>query len=79
MVIMPDITNKEYAVKIRNEIRSYMVAKGHTYSSVAELLKSKFGLNVTAQSLNNKLTRGSLRYIDAIHIADVLGYKIKWE
>ena len=64
---------------IRNEIRSYMVAKGHTYKSVAILLKNKFGVNVTAQSLNNKLSRGSLRYIDAKNIAEVLGYKIRWE
>ena len=56
-----------------------MVARGHTYKSVAQLLNSKLGLNVTAQSLNNKLARGSLRYIDAKNIADVLGYKIKWE
>jgi len=66
-------------IDIRNEIRSYMVAKGHTYKSVAALLREKSGENVTAQSLNNKLARGSLRYIDAKNIADVLGYKIKWE
>ena len=64
---------------IRNEIRSYMVARGQTYKSVAALLTDKFGGNITAQSLNNKLARGSLRYIDAKNIADVLGYKIKWE
>ena len=64
---------------IRNEIRSYMVARGQTYKSVASLLTNKFGENITAQSLNNKLARGSLRYIDAKNIADVLGYKIKWE
>jgi len=66
-------------IDIRNEIRSYMVAKGHTYKSVAELLTHKFGENVTAQSLNNKLSRGSLRYIDAKNLAEVLGYKIRWE
>lgn len=64
---------------IRNEIRSYMVARGQTYKSVAALLSDKFGEKITAQSLNNKLARGSLRYIDAKNIADVLGYKIKWE
>ena len=56
-----------------------MVARGHTYKSVALLLKNKFGENITAQSLNNKLARGSLRYIDAKNIAEVLDYKIKWE
>jgi len=65
--------------EIRYEIRSYMVKKGQTYKSVAELLSNKFGENVTAQSLNNKLARGSLRYIDAKQIADVLGYKINWD
>ena len=56
-----------------------MVARGQTYKSVAVMLKNRFGNNVTAQSLNNKLARGSLIYIDAKNIADVLGYKIKWE
>lgn len=73
------VDKKEVFNEIRNEIRSYMVAKGQTYKSVANLLKDKFGESVTAQSLNNKLTRGSLRYIDAKQIADVLGYKIRWE
>ena len=70
---------KDVSNDIRYEIRSYMVAKGQTYKSLANLLKNKFGESVTAQSLNNKLTRGSLRYIDAKQIADVLGYKIRWE
>ena len=56
-----------------------MVARGQTYQSVAQMLNKKFGLKFTAQSLNNKLARGSLRYSDAKLIADVLEYKIKWE
>lgn len=77
--IMSDEMSKEFYNDIRYEIRSYMVARGQTYQSVANLLNKKFGLRVTAQSLNNKLARGSLRYSDAKLIADVLGYKIKWE
>ena len=69
----------DYINSIRNEIRAYMVMRGRTYKTVAEMLTQKFGENVTAQSLNNKLARGSLRYIDAKNIAEVLGYKIKWE
>lgn len=70
---------EDYINSIRNEIRAYMVMRGQTYKTVAEMLTQKFGENVTAQSLNNKLARGSLRYIDAKNIAEVLGYKIKWE
>lgn len=71
--------DKEFITDIRNEIRSYMVARGQTYQSVAKLLSERFGERVTAQGLNNKLARGSLRYADAKNIAEVLGYKIKWE
>jgi hypothetical protein len=69
----------DYVNSIRNEIRSYIVRRGETYKTVAEKLTQRFGENISAQSLNNKLARGSLRYIDALNIAEVLGYKIKWE
>lgn len=76
---MSEEISENFYNDIRHEIRSYMVAKGQTYQSVADKLNKKFGLKVTAQSLNNKLARGSLRYSDAKLIADVLDYKIKWE
>lgn len=76
---MSEKFNQNFFKDIRNEIRSYMVARGQTYQSVAQLLNRRFGLKFTAQSLNNKLARGSLRYSDAKLIADVLDYKIKWE
>lgn len=49
MIIMSDKLKKDFADDIRNEIRSYMVARGQTYQSVANLLSSKFGMRVTAQ------------------------------
>ena len=70
---------KRYINDIRNEIRAYMVMRGHSYKTVANLLTEKLGKSVTAQMINNKLARGSLRYIDAKNIAEVLGYKIRWE
>lgn len=76
---MPDKLTQDFFTDIRNEIRSYMVARGQTYQSVATLLNKRFGLHFTAQSINNKLARGSLRYSDAKLIAEVLDYKIKWE
>lgn len=76
---MSEELNNEFFNDIRNEIRSYMVARGHTYQSLSKLLNKRFGLKCTAQSINNKLARGSLRYADAKLIAQVLDYKIKWE
>ena len=63
----------DYINEIRNEIRSYMVLRGQTYKTVAEKLTKRFGEPVSAQALNNKLARGSLRYVDAKNIAEVLG------
>lgn len=79
IICMSDKLDKDFFNDIRYEIRSYMVARGQTYQSVAHLLNKRFGLNTTAQSINNKLSRGSLRYSDAKLIAEVLDYKIKWE
>ncbi len=36
------LLKKNQIKDIRNEIRSYMVARGQTYSSVASLLREKF-------------------------------------
>lgn len=74
-----DNSDTYYIDEIRNEIRAYMVLKGHSYRTLANLLSKKLGKCITSQMISNKLSRGSLRYIDAKNIAEVLGYKIKWE
>ncbi len=65
--------------KIRNELKGYIHMRGMTYEKVAALLTQKYGKRVTAQSLNNKIARGSIRYIDILQICEVLDYKIRWE
>ena len=65
--------------QIRNELKGYIHMRGMTYEKVATLLTQKYGKRVTAQSLNNKIARGSIRYIDILQICEVLGYKIRWE
>lgn len=73
------MTEEQLMKQIRNELKGYIHMKGMTYEKVAKLLTEKYGKNVTAQSLNNKIARGSIRYIDILQICSVLGYKIKWE
>lgn len=68
----------EMQTKIKNEIRSYMVAKGHTFESLAKLMSEKYKRNDTPQNISNKLQRGSIKYAEVIEIAEVLGYKITW-
>ena len=64
--------------KLKNEIRSYMVKKGYSVQKVVELINQKYGRNDSGQNLTNKLHRGTLRYKEALEIADVIGYRIEW-
>lgn len=69
----------EMQKRIKNEVRSYMVAQGHTFESLAKLISEKYKRNDTAQNLSNKLQRGTIKYAQVIEIAEALGYKIKWD
>ena len=52
---------------LRNEIKSYIVRQGMTMQEVVDLLR------------DNKLQRESLRYVEAVQLADALGYEIVWQ
>ena len=71
-----DIT-KEEAEAIKRQLRSMMVAQGYTIEKVANELKERYGSRESKNNLSNKLSRGTLRYIDVKRICDILGYKIE--
>ena len=62
----------------RNQIRSYIMREGVTMTSVVELLAQKYGWSRSVSNLSAKLTRGTLKYREAVELADVLGYDIIW-
>lgn len=47
-------------------------------SDLVKLLNDKYNREDTVQNLNNKLTRGTIKYSEIKEIADVLHYKIGW-
>ncbi|GKX32352.1 hypothetical protein SH1V18_48320 [Vallitalea longa] len=63
---------------IRNEIKSYIAASGWTLTDIVKELNSKYGTTTTTQNISNKLTRGTLKYIEAKQIASIIGRDIKW-
>lgn len=63
----------------RNEIKSYIVRTGMTMTEAAEILAEKHGWSRSVPNLSGKLRRGSLRYGEAVELADVLGYDIIWQ
>ena len=65
-------------MNIRNEIKSYIIRTGWTMLNLVEELSEKYGWSSSVSNLSAKLQRESLRYKEAIQIADVLGYDIVW-
>lgn len=63
----------------RNEIKSHIVRTGMTMTEVVGLLAGRYGWSGSVPNLSGKLKRGSLRYSEAMELADVLGYDIIWQ
>ena len=63
---------------LRNEIKSYIVRNGCTMQEVVDLLSDEYGWSDSVSNLSDKLQRESLRYTEAVQLADVLGFEIVW-
>ena len=61
----------------RNEIKSYIVRAGMT--EVVDYLSDEYGWSRSVSNLSGKLKRGSLRYGEAVELADALGYDVVWQ
>ncbi len=64
---------------LRNEIKSYIVRAGCTMQEVVDLQADEYGWSDSVSNLSNKLQRESLRYTEAVQLAEVLGYEIVWK
>ena len=63
---------------IRNEIKSIIVREGMTMDDVVRRLAEDHGWSRSVPNFSGKLSRGSLRYTEALELADALGYDIEW-
>lgn len=63
----------------RNEIKSYIVREGFTMAELVEKLADQYGWSASVPNLSGKLRRDSLRYREAVELADALGYDIIWQ
>lgn len=71
-----DIT-KEEAETLKRQLRAMMVAQGFTIEKVANELRDRYKTKESKNNLSNKLSRGSLRFIDVQRICNILGYEIE--
>ncbi|MCD7802840.1 MAG: LLM class flavin-dependent oxidoreductase [Clostridiales bacterium] len=63
----------------RNEIKAYIVRQGMTMQEVVDLLADEYDWSDSVSNLSNKLQRESLRYREAVQLADVLWYELVWQ
>ena len=66
-------------MNIRNEIKAQIIRAGMTMQEVVDLLSDEYGWSDSVSNLSNKLQRKSLRYVEAVQLADALGYDLVWQ
>ena len=64
---------------LKNEIKSYIVRSGMTMQQLVDKLAVRYNWSDSVSNLSNKLQRESLRYAEAVQLADVLGYDLVWQ
>ncbi len=64
---------------IRNEIKAQIIRAGYTMQEVVDQLHDEYGWSDSVSNLSGKLQRESLRYREAVELADVLGYDLVWQ
>jgi hypothetical protein len=71
---------KGIVMPVKHIIKIALVKSETTLTNVLKEINSDRGQNkqISLQSLNQRINRGTLRYDDAEEIAKTLGYKIAW-
>jgi len=64
---------------IRNEIKAQIIRAGYTMQEVVDQLHDEYRWSDSVSNFSGKLQRESLRYREAVELADVLGYDIVWQ
>ena len=68
-----------FFMNVKNEIKSIIVRSGMSMQQVVDLLSQQYGWSDCISNFSNKLSRGPLRYREAIQLADVMGYDLIWQ
>jgi hypothetical protein len=66
-------------INIRNEIKAEIAKSGWTLTDIVKEMNLLHPEETTtSQNISNKLTRGTLKYSEAVEIASIIGKKISW-
>ncbi len=64
---------------IREELKAILAIENMTITKLAQLASAKSKQKITANSISEKLIRGTIKYEEARLLIETLGYKIKFE
>ena len=76
---LSELRQETFTVNTRNEIKAIIVREGMTMTEIVEKMADQYGWSASVPNLSGKLRRGSLRYHEAVELADALGYDIVWQ
>ena len=66
-------------MNVRNEVKAQLVREGVTMQEALSRLAEQYGWSDSISNLSGKLQQETLRYKEAVELADVLGYEIIWK
>lgn len=64
---------------VKEQIKTLLAQEGIKLKELAEMIEKGTGKKCSPNSLSQKLSRETMTYNEAITIAELLGYKIKFE
>lgn len=72
-------TEDEIKEAVREHVKIALVKERLSITELIRRLNEKYGRTDTTQNLSNKLSRGTLKYSEALEIAEAIGYEIVWK
>ncbi len=70
--------DEEKAEKLKRFVKSKLTLEGSSLTEIAKQITEKCNRSENPQTISQKLTRGTIKYIEMEEIADLLGYDIEW-
>lgn len=71
--------SKNEIANVRNEIKAQMAQSGWTLTDIVKIMNERHPNEpTTTQNISNKLTRGTIKYVEVKEIADIIGCDISW-
>ena len=80
--LIQEETNRKKGRKInrvRCDIQSHIIAAGYTQKEAVEACSAEYGWSDSDSNFSAKLSDQTLRYREALELANVLGYEIVWQ